>query len=41
MVCDFKVGIRSVFAQFCVLSYEVKGGFDLPQAKEVILGQDL
>ena len=37
MLPDVKGG-RSVFAQFCLLSYEVKGSFDLPQEKEEILG---
>lgn len=40
MLPDFKVGI-SVFDQFCLLSYEVKGSFSLPQEKKVILGQEL
>lgn len=38
MLPDLKVGIRSVFTQFHLLSSEVKGSFGLLRTKEVIVG---
>lgn len=39
MLPDLKVGLRSAIAQFHLLSYELRGSFNLLQANEIIFGQ--